>query len=97
MLEPRALLSTLTVTNDADSGQGSLRYELGQAQNGDTIVFSPKAYGTITLSSGPLEVATGVNIKGPGRRQAHRQRQRQLDRLRHWQRGDGLDLGADDH
>ncbi len=65
-LEPRALLSTLTVTNDADSGKGSLRAELALAQNGDTIVFSPKAYGTITLTSGPLEVATGVNIQGPG-------------------------------
>ena len=48
-LEARALLSTLTVTNDADSGTGSLRAELALAQNGDTIVFSPKAYGTITL------------------------------------------------
>ena len=65
-LEPRALLSTLTVTNDADSGKGSLRYELGKAQAGDTIVFSPKAYGTITLTSGPLEVATSVSIQGPG-------------------------------
>jgi hypothetical protein len=65
-LEARALLSALTVTNDADSGKGSLRYELSLARNGDTIVFSPKAYGTITLTSGPLEVATGVDIKGPG-------------------------------
>jgi Right handed beta helix region len=65
-LEPRALLSTLTVTSDADSGKGSLRAELALAQNGDTIVFSPKAYGTITLTSGPLEVATGVSIEGSG-------------------------------
>ena len=53
-LEARALLSTLTVTNDNDSGSGSLRYELGVAQPGDTIKFSPSAYGTITLTSGPL-------------------------------------------
>ncbi len=65
-LEDRTLLSTLTVTNDSDSGTGSLRAELALAQNGDTIVFSPKAHGTITLTSGPLEVATGVSIQGPG-------------------------------
>ncbi len=65
-LEARALLSTLTVTNDNDSGTGSLRYELGAASAGDTIKFSPKAYGTITLTSGPLQVATNVDIKGPG-------------------------------
>ena len=65
-LEARALLSTLTVTNDNDSGTGSLRYELGAAQPGDTIKFAPKAYGTITLTSGPLEVATSVDIQGPG-------------------------------
>ncbi len=66
VLEPRALLSTLTVTNDNDSGKGSLRYELGLAQAGDVINFSAKAYGTITLTSGPLEVAAGVDIDGPG-------------------------------
>ncbi len=66
-LEARALLSTLTVMNDNDSGSGSLRYELGVAQPGDIIAFSPKAYGTITLTSGPLSVATGVDIQGPGR------------------------------
>jgi Right handed beta helix region len=65
-LEARALLSTLTVTNDSDSGTGSLRAELALAQNGDTIVFSPKAHGTITLSSGPLEVTAAVSIQGPG-------------------------------
>ena len=65
-LETRALLSTLTVTNDNDSGTGSLRYELGAAHAGDSINFAPSAYGTINLTSGPLQVATSVNIKGPG-------------------------------
>ncbi len=65
-LEARALLSTLFVTNDNDSGAGSLRYELGAASAGDTIKFSPRAYGTITLSSGPLQVGTSVDIQGPG-------------------------------
>jgi hypothetical protein len=33
---------------------------------GDTIKFASTAYGTITLSSGALTVATGVDIDGPG-------------------------------
>ena len=65
-LEVRALLSTLTVTNDNDSGTGSLRAALTSAANGDTIDFARSAYGTITLSSGPLEVTANVNIDGPG-------------------------------
>jgi Right handed beta helix region len=65
-LEARALLSTITVMNDNDSGSGSLRAALGSAVAGDTIKFAPSAYGTITLSSGPLEVATSVTIDGPG-------------------------------
>ena len=65
-LEARALLSTITVTNDDDSGSGSLRAALGSAVAGETIKFAPSAYGTITLSSGPLEVTTSVTIDGPG-------------------------------
>jgi hypothetical protein len=65
-LEERALLSPLTVTNDSDSGSGSLRAALASAVAGDTINFAPSAYGTITLSSAPLEVATSVTIDGPG-------------------------------
>jgi fibronectin-binding autotransporter adhesin len=65
-LETRALLSTLTVTKDNDSGTGSLRAQLAAAHAGDTINFAASAYGTINLSSGPLQVATSVNIQGPG-------------------------------
>ncbi len=65
-LEVRALLSTITVTNDADSGVGSLRQALASSVAGDTIQFARSAYGTIALSSGPLEVATSVTIDGPG-------------------------------
>ena len=65
-LEARTLLSTLTVTNDNDSGSGSLRGALAAAVAGDTIKFAHSAYGTITLSSGPLQVATSVTIDGPG-------------------------------
>src|SRR5262245_9275761 len=65
-LETRALLSTLTVTNDNDHGTGSLRAQLAAALAGDTINFAPGAYGTINLTGGPLQVATSVDIKGPG-------------------------------
>jgi hypothetical protein len=65
-LEVRTLLSTLTVTNDGDSGSGSLRGALGSAFAGDTIKFAPSAYGTINLTSGPLKVTTSVSIDGPG-------------------------------
>jgi hypothetical protein len=66
-LEGRAMLSTLTVLNNADSGPGSLRAEIAAAQNGDTIVFAPSLNGqTIALSSGELSITKGVNIEGPG-------------------------------
>ena len=61
-----ALLSTITVTDDADSGTGSLRAAIAEASPGDTIKFAHSAYGTIKLTSGPLVVATGVDIDGPG-------------------------------
>ena len=64
-LESRALLSAITVTNDADSGPGSLRAALASPA-ADTIRFAASAYGTITLTSGPLEVSTSVKIQGPG-------------------------------
>ena len=41
LLEGLALLSTLTVTNTKDRGPNSLRYEIAQASQNDTIVFAP--------------------------------------------------------
>jgi predicted outer membrane repeat protein len=60
--------STLTVTNNLDSGHGSLRYEIAHAQNRDTIVFAPSLDGkTITLTSGELDItAKSLTIDGPG-------------------------------
>jgi Right handed beta helix region len=62
VLEGRDVPSTLTVTNNLDSGTGSLRAEIAAAKNGDTNVFAPSLNGqTITLTSGQL-----VTIQGPG-------------------------------
>ena len=43
-----------------------MRNALTAAGSGDTIAFARSAYGTITLSSGPLVVASNVTIEGPG-------------------------------
>ena len=70
-LEDRWMPSTLTVTNNLDSGHGSLRYEIARAQNKDTIVFAPSLDGqTITLTSGELDItAKSLTIEGPGANQ----------------------------
>ncbi|MBV8083262.1 MAG: hypothetical protein JO247_00460, partial [Chloroflexi bacterium] len=67
-LEGRELLSTLTVTNTNDSGTGSLRQAVldANANPGSTIDFAPKLHGTITLTSGELKITSSVTIDGPG-------------------------------
>ena len=66
-LEERRVPSTLTVTNNLDSGAGSLRAEIALAHNGDTIVFASSLNGqTITLSSGELLINKNLTIQGPG-------------------------------
>jgi predicted outer membrane repeat protein len=46
-------MTTITVTNSADQGSGSLRQAVYDAQSGDTIKFDPSLSNqTITLSSG---------------------------------------------
>jgi hypothetical protein len=54
----------ITVTSTADSGAGSLRQALADANDGDTIGFS--VTGTIALSSDQLVVNKSVTISGPG-------------------------------
>ena len=64
--------TTLKVTSLLDSGPGSLRYEIAQAQSNDTIVFdfgNKKANSTphtITLTSGELDIKKNLTIQGPG-------------------------------
>jgi hypothetical protein len=66
-LERRDVPSTLTVTNNLDSGAGSLRAEIAAANPGDTINFAPSLDGqTITLTSGQLVLNHSLTIDGPG-------------------------------
>ncbi|MGH7171999.1 MAG: hypothetical protein ACRELG_17125, partial [Gemmataceae bacterium] len=64
VLEDRTLPSTFLVTNLNDSGAGSLRVAV---QSGDaTIDFKQGLHGTITLTSGELDITRGTTINGPG-------------------------------
>src|SRR5215467_7376270 len=69
-LEARWLLSTFTVLNNLDSGAGSLRDAVSQANmaaGADTIQFAPGLRGqTITLTGGELDVTDSVTIDGSG-------------------------------
>jgi uncharacterized protein (TIGR03118 family) len=70
LLEDRTVPSTLTVTNNLDtggSGDGSLRGEIAVAQSGDTINFDPSLAGqTIALTSGELAISKSLDIEGLG-------------------------------
>ena len=55
---------TLIVTNTNDSGPGSLRQTLADANNGDVIGFA--VTGTIGLTTGELLVTKSITISGPG-------------------------------
>src|SRR5947208_4724826 len=64
---PSAHAATITVTNNRDSGAGSLRQALADAHNEDSINFDSSLKGqTITLTSGELVVNKIVSINGPG-------------------------------
>jgi len=60
-------VTTFNVNNADDSGMGSLRAALANANDGDRIYFLPSLNGqTITLTSGELLVNKSVTITGPG-------------------------------
>jgi hypothetical protein len=68
-LEGRNVPSTLTVTNNLDTGvagDGSLRGEIATAQSGDTIVFDPSLAGqNIFLYPDELVINKSLTIQGP--------------------------------
>jgi hypothetical protein len=65
-MEDRILLSTLTVTNNDDSGCGSLRALIAVARSGDIIDFANGLKGqTITLTTNELKITTSLTIDGP--------------------------------
>src|SRR5262245_31686481 len=69
LLEDRSLPSTFSVLNTADSGLGSLRQAVLDANDNpglDVIEFAPDVTGTIPLTSGELAVTGDLIIAGPG-------------------------------
>jgi hypothetical protein len=60
-----AAADSYTVRNLEDSGGGSLRAALDDADDGDTILFAGDLRGELRLSD-PLDVRDAVTIKGPG-------------------------------
>jgi predicted outer membrane repeat protein len=70
LLAPQAgAATTYTVTNTLDSGAGSLRQAVDDANNNagaDIIVFDASAAGTITLTTGEIAIRDAVSITGLG-------------------------------
>jgi hypothetical protein len=64
MADYRGTLKTITVTNNNDSGPGSLRNAIASAASGDTIQFaSSLANKTITLTTGQLVINKNLTIE----------------------------------
>jgi hypothetical protein len=64
-----AIIGPFVVTNTNDSGIGSLRQAILNANANpglDTIDFAPGLSGTIVLTSGELQITNDVTIDGPG-------------------------------
>ena len=85
---PAAGAVPIVVQNTNDSGAGSLREALANANPGDTIDLTGLT-GTITLTSGELEVEDAVTIQGPGRVGARHLGQQRQPRLLHAHRSLG--------
>jgi hypothetical protein len=66
ILRTAAFAGTITVLNTNDTGAGSLRAAVAAAAPGDTINFAGAATGTISCTSGPVELNRTVSIRGPG-------------------------------
>lgn len=70
VLEERRMLAVFSVTSAADSGAGSLRQAIldaNAAPGADTILFDAAlSSGTITLGGTALSITDSVEIQGPG-------------------------------
>jgi hypothetical protein len=65
-LEERRTPTILTVTTLLDNVDGSLRAEVLQAQDGDTVQFAYGLSGQIVLTAGEIAVDHSISIEGPG-------------------------------
>lgn len=66
---PAANAATFTVTNLNDSGAGSLRQAIADANSAatdDVVDFQAGLTGTITLTTGEIAITDDVDIDGPG-------------------------------
>jgi hypothetical protein len=69
VLEARRLLATITVTTLDDSGDGSLRSAIAEANSvagDDTIMFAQGLSGTINLASALPGLSSNIELEGPG-------------------------------
>lgn len=69
LLPSLGMAATFNVTSTGDSGSGSLRDAIDQANRtagADTITFAANVTGTITLTGGAIDVLDAVRITGPG-------------------------------
>lgn len=61
--------ATFTVANLADSGPGSLRQavlDANSAAGADAVEFAPGLTGTITITSGQIQISDALVVDGPG-------------------------------
>lgn len=68
-LEDRAVPAVIPVSSLADSGPGTLRAAITEADadtTPDTITFTPSVTGTITLSTALPDLSAAITIAGPG-------------------------------
>jgi hypothetical protein len=63
---PVGCRSNPVVANNSDSGEGTLRQAVIDACPDGTIIFGEAARGSISLTTGPLDINKNLTIAGPG-------------------------------